>query len=433
MKSYYSEGSTEKVFTKAELKTALHQAFDKIGPKKRILILPPDITRFHSRAGEITGIAYNYYRDAVKAIMPALGTHVPMTKAEIRKMFGDVPPTLIRDHDWRNDVVTLGEIPEHTLEKISEGKVSYSWPVQVNKLLLEGDFDLILSIGQVVPHEVIGMANYTKNIFVGIGGQDGINKSHYLGAAYGMERIMGRTDNPVRYIMDEAYEQFGQDLPVVFIQTVIGAGTISAGTESPGELAMKGLFISEDRTAFEQASELALKVNFTMLEKPLNTVVVYLDPEEFRSTWLGNKSIYRTRMALADGGHLIVLAPGVSTFGEDPEIDRLIRKYGYKGTDTVLSQVEAQDDLKQNLSAAAHLIHGSSDDRFSITYCPGGLSREEIESAGYQYGDIENMMELYKPQEKQDGFCTVNGKEVYFISNPALGLWACRERFNSDK
>ncbi len=423
---YYSEGSVEKIFTKQELKSALHQAFDKIGSKKRVLIIPPDITRYHSRAGEITEIAYNYYGEAVKAIMPALGTHVPMTDTEIGKMFGSIPRSLFKDHDWRNDVVTLGEIPAETLEKISEGKVSYSWPVQVNKLLLEGDFDLMLSIGQVVPHEVIGMANYTKNIFIGTGGQDGINKSHYLGAAYGMERIMGRADNPVRYIMDEAYEQFGENLPVVFIQTVIG-------TEPSGELGMKGLYISKDRTAFEQASELALKVNFIMLEKPLKTVVVYLDPEEFRSTWLGNKSIYRTRMALADGGHLIVLAPGVSTFGEDPEIDKLIREYGYKGTKKVLADVEVQDDLKENLSAAAHLIHGSSDGRFSITYCPGGLSKEEIEAAGYEYGDIKAMMELYKPQEKQDGYYTINDEEIYFISNPALGLWACRERFISDK
>ncbi len=421
---YYSEGSVEKIFTKQELKSALHQAFDKIGPKKRVLIIPPDITRYHSRAGEITEIAYNYYGEAVKAIMPALGTHVPMTDAEIGKMFGSIPRSLFKDHDWRNDVVNLGEIPAETLEKISEGKVSYSWPVQVNKLLLEGDFDLMLSIGQVVPHEVIGMANYTKNIFVGTGGQDGINKSHYLGAVYGMERIMGRADNPVRYIVDEAYEQFGENLPVVFIQTVIG-------TESSGELAMKGLYISKDRTAFVQASELALKVNFIMLEKPLKTVVVYLDPEEFRSTWLGNKSIYRTRMALADGGHLIVLAPGVSTFGEDPEIDKLIRKYGYKGTKKVLIDVEVQDDLKENLSAAAHLIHGSSDGRFSITYCPGGLSKEEVEAAGYEYGDIKAMMELYNPQEKQDGYYTINDEEIYFISNPALGLWACRERFNA--
>jgi len=421
---YYSEGSSEKVFTKSELKEALHQAFKKIGPRKRVLIIPPDITRFHSRAGEITEIAYNYYGDAVKAIMPALGTHVPMTTAEIKKMFGTVPTELFRDHDWRNDVVSLGEIPAETLERVSEGKVSYSWPVQVNKLLLEGDFDLMLSIGQVVPHEVVGMANYTKNIFVGTGGQDGINKSHYLGAAYGMERIMGRADNPVRYVLDEAYNQFGNDLPIVFIQTVVG-------TEPSGELAMKGLYVSEDRTAFEQASDLALKVNFTMLDKPLKTVVVYLDPEEFRSTWLGNKSIYRTRMALADGGRLIVLAPGVSTFGEDSEIDKLIRKYGYKGTEKVLADVEAQDDLKQNLSAAAHLIHGSSDGRFSITYCPGGLSREEVEAAGYEYGDIEAMMKLYKPQEKQDGYYQVDGKEVYFIVNPALGLWACRDRFNA--
>src|SRR3990172_7027781 len=134
---------------------------------------------------------------------------------------------------------------------------------------------------------------------------------------------------------------------------------------------------------FSRAADLSLRVNFTLLDAPLKKVVVYLDPSEFKSTWLGNKSIYRTRMAMADGGELVILAPGLKEFGEDPEIDRLIRKYGYRGTPATLAAVQANPELANNLSAAAHLIHGSSEGRFRITYCPGSQMRAEaIRSVG---------------------------------------------------
>jgi len=157
--------------------------------------------------------------------------------------------------------------------------------------------------------------------------------------------------------------------------------------------------------------------------------VVYLAPHEFHSTWLGNKAIYRTRMAIADQGELIVLAPGVKTFGEDSEIDRLIRKYGYRTTPEVMRFTEENDELRNNLSAAAHLIHGSSENRFRITYCPGGLTRDEIEGVGYQYASLEEMTRRYDPSVLRDGWNTTDeGERVYYIRNPALGLWACERR-----
>jgi nickel-dependent lactate racemase len=302
--------------------------------------------------------------------------------------------------------------------------VDYPWPAQVNKLLVEGDHDLILSLGQVVPHEVIGMANYNKNIFVGTGGSEGINKSHFIGAAYGMERIMGRAINPVRKVLNYASEHFAKDMPIIYLQTVVGK-------DESGKLVVRGLYIGDDMECFEKAAELSLKENFEMLDKPLKKVVVYLDPSEFKSTWLGNKSIYRTRMALDDGGELIVLAPGLQEFGEDKEIDKLIRKYGYLTTPEILDLTEKNDDLKNNLSATAHLIHGSSENRFSITYCPGQLTKEEIESVNYQYADLGEMLKKYNPEQLKDGFNTMpDGEEIFYISNPALGLWAFSERFN---
>lgn len=419
----YSKGSATTVLTETDIKEGLYSAFEKLGERKKILAIPPDFTRFHSRAGDITRYAYHFYKEKMTDILPALGTHFEMTEKEIREMFGDVPKELFRVHRWKEDLHTLGEVPSEFVNKVSEGKLNYTWPAQVNKLLVDGGFDLILSIGQVVPHEVIGMANYNKNIFVGTGGREGINKSHFLGAVYGMERIMGRADSPVRKVLNYASDNFAKHLPIIYVQTVISK-------DESGKLVMRGLFIGDDFECYKLAADLSLEVNFIMLEKPLKKVVVYLDPHEFKSTWLGNKSVYRTRMAIDDGGELIVLAPGLREFGEDKDIDKLIRKYGYVTTPEVLKAVEDNDDLKNNLSAAAHLIHGSSENRFTITYCPGNISKEEIESVNFQYAELASMMEKYNPEKLKDGFNTMpDCEEIFYISNPALGLWAYRERF----
>jgi nickel-dependent lactate racemase len=421
---YFAKGSEDTDLTEKEIKEALYSSFEKIGKSKKVLAIPPDFTRYHSMAGTLTRYSYNYYKEKMTDILPAIGTHYPMTDDEIAKMFGDVPRSLFRDHKWKEDLVTLGIVPSEFIREVSEGKVSYDWKAQLNKLLVEGGFDMILSIGQVVPHEVIGMANHNKNIFIGVGGKDAINKSHFLGAVYGMERMMGRADTPVRKVLNYATEKFGKDLPIVYVLTVMGK-------DINNRLVMRGLYIGDDLECFNLAAALSLKVNFIMLEKPLNKVVVYLDPLEFKSTWLGNKSIYRTRMAIADNGELIVLALGLREFGEDKGIDKLIRKYGYYTTPEILKHVEENDDLKNNLGAAAHLIHGSSENRFKITYCPGHITKEEIESVNFNYADLNQMIKKYDPENLKDGFNIVDGEEIFYISNPALGLWSFKDNFKN--
>ena len=422
MSLFFAAGSPTTELSDAEGRAGLFEALDKLGARRRVLAIPPDFTRFHSRAGRFTEWAWERYGDALAAVLPALGTHRPVSEEERRVMFGATPGELFRTHDWRKDVVTLGEVPGEFIHEVSEGKVDYAWPAQVNRLLREGGYDLILSIGQVVPHEVVGMAGGNKNIFIGTGGPLGIHRSHFLGAVYGMELMMGRVDTPVRRVLNCASKRFAGDLPIVYVLTVIGKN-------DAGALVLRGLYIGDDPECFGLAAELSLKANFLMLDREISKAVVFLDPHEFRSTWLGNKSIYRTRMALADGADLIVLAPGVQEFGEDAAIDKLIRQYGYCGTPAALEAVRRDPELAANLSAAAHLIHGSSEERFSIRYCSGRLSREEIEGVGYQYGDLSEMMKKYDPSSLRDGYNTVDGEEVFFISNPGLGLWAYAERF----
>jgi len=421
MSLYCAHGSVETDLSPLELKDLLTEALAKLGKRNRVLAVPPDSSRGQSRAGDLTGYIYDYYRDRLEAVLPAIGTHTPMRPDQLSLMFPAVPLESFRVHNWRTDVETLGEVPAEFIREQSEGKLDYAIPAQVNRLITQGGFDLILSIGQVVPHEVIGMANYAKNILIGTGGREFINRSHYLSAVYGLERLLGRADNPVRNVLNYASDRFLRHLPIVYVLTVVGR-------RASGGLAVRGLFIGDDIECFHLAAELSLKVNFELLDEPLHKAVVYLDPREFHSTWIGNKAVYRTRMALADGAELIILAPGAREFGEDPAIDKLLRKYGYRGTPATLAAVKANADLAAELSAAAHMIHASSEGRFTITWCPGHLTKEEIESVGFNYGDLNEMLARYDPQKLSHGYNKVEGEEVFFIANPGLGLWAQRGR-----
>ena len=420
----YKIAETEKGLTREEIRDALLASIEGRALKK-VLIIPPDFTRYHSNAGYITNIYYHALteRGAAVDVMPALGTHAPVSDEQREAMFGDIPAERFLVHDWRHDVVRLGEIPAGFVSEITEGLWKEPVSVEVNRRIMDESYDLVISPGQVVPHEVIGMSNHAKNLFVGTGGSDMINKSHMIGAVYGMERMMGRDHTPVRKLFDYGVEHFLKERPLLWVLTVT--------TAPQGEIVTHGLFIGEGRECLTEAVKLAQKKNIDFVPHGVKKCVVYLDPSEFKSTWLGNKAVYRTRMMLADGGELIVLAPGVERFGEDDECDRLIRKYGYRGRLQTLEAFEKPEnaDLRENMGAAAHLIHGSSDGRFSITYAVKSITRDEIESVGFASADYDEMAKKYDPAKLSYGYNTVDGEEIYYIPNPALGLWIDRERF----
>ncbi len=397
------------------------------GAVRNALVIPPDFTRFHSNAGFITQVFYRLLtaRGASVDVMPALGTHVPVSEPQWKTMFGDIPYSKMIVHNWRTDVVKLGEVPADEIGRITEGLWKDPVDVEVNRLIMDPKYDLIVSPGQVVPHEVIGMANHAKNLFVGCGGADMINKSHMIGAVCGMEKAMGRDHTPVRRIFDYAFDHFVSDRPILWVLTV--------NTAPGGRITSHGIFIGEGRNCLTEAVKLAQEKNIDYVEHGLRKCVVYLDPSEFTSTWLGNKAVYRTRMAMADDGELIILAPGVHQFGEDRTVDGLIRKYGYRGRLHTLEVFRREDaaDLRANMGAAAHLIHGSSDGRFSITYCVKEITRAEVEGVGFKSASYDEMAAKYDPAKLKYGYNTVDGEEVYFIPNPALGLWINKEKFNA--
>lgn len=390
---------------------------------RKVLLIPPDVTRYHSKAGFIAGCYYECLKEtAIVDVMPALGTHVPMTRAEFTDMYPKIPYERMLIHRWKTDTIHIGDVPGSLIFKWTEGVESEPLVCEVNRLLLDPSYDLIVSIGQVVPHEVIGMANYTKNILVGCGGSQTIHRSHMIGALFGMERMMGKDHTPVREALDYGVGHFLKDRPIEYALTVT--------TAPQGETITHGLFIGRDRDGFEAAVALAQEKNLNFLDRGIYTCVVYLDPKEFKTTWLGNKAIYRTRMAINEGGRLIVLAPGVHQFGEDEAIDHLIRKYGYRGRDQVIRWYQSEPDLKQNMATAAHLIHGSTEGRFEVVYAAGKMSPQEVESVGYTSGDYQELIKKYPIEQLKSGWNQLTtGEEIFYIPNPALGLWIDRNRF----
>lgn len=410
---------TDGGLTEAEIDAAVSRIASTCSGGK-VLLIPPDQSRLYSGCGVLTAKLYARLSDSGVTcnVLPALGTHEPMTDAQLTQFFGSgIPRERFLRHDWRRDTVSLGAIPADKIAAITGGLMREPFPVEVNRTLLTGGYDRIVSLGQVVPHEVIGMSNYTKNILVGVGGSSMIGKSHLLGALYGAERMMGRTDTPVRSVFDYAEERFLSSLPLLYVMTV--------ATEQNGRAAVHGIFAGRSREAFEAAAALSKRKNIVFTEKPFRKCVVRLEPREFTSTWIGNKAIYRTRMAMADGGELIILAPGVRKFGEDEKNDALIRKYGYPGREKVRRLLETDAELRENTSAASVMIFGSTEGRFTVTYCTRDLSGEELERAGYTYRPFSEADAEYGGGRFFQGWNrTPDGEELYYIDNPAVGLWS---------
>lgn len=435
-----ADGGPDRTITAAELAAHVdaivrHHVLDR--GARRVLLVPPDHTRLHSRAGEITVLLLDRLEGAgcEVAVLPAIGTHVPMTTADADRLFGGhIPHDRLLRHDWRGDLVSLGEIAAGEVAVLARGRFGEPVPVAVARELVAG-WDLVVSIGQVVPHEVIGMANFTKNLVIGLGGAPTIDRSHFLGAVSDMEQIMGRADSPVRELVDAAFDRFvGPTVAVLWVLTVMEA--TGDGVVQRGLYVGQGSSSSTGGAAYRAAAVLAAEVNVERVEEPLDRVVCWLDPDEFASTWLANKAIYRTRMAIADGGELIVLAPGVVRFGEDGAVDRLIRRHGYRGTGATLRAVSTDPDLAANLGAAAHLIHGSTEGRFRVTYCTdpdrGGLTRAEVEGVGYRWRPLaEAGAELAVDGRTATGpRVDADGEPFAFIANPALGLWVGRHHLS---
>ncbi|HEV2968880.1 MAG TPA: lactate racemase domain-containing protein [Pirellulales bacterium] len=403
--------------------TARRKLCDK---PRRVLLLPPDITRMHSGAGRITEILYNLLVDEAEVhVIPTLGQHVPHSVDQNRRMFGSIPNELIHAHDWRGGCIAVGEVPARMVDQQTDGLADWPLPIVLNRMLMEGPWDLVINVGHVVPHEVLGFANHNKNYFIGLGGKDLICAAHMMAAACGIENNLGNLITPLRACFNWAEDQYLSQLPDLYVQVVLAR---NAG----GQLVHTGLYVGDDLETYLAAARQSREQNITLLDEPIDKIVCVMQGDEFFSTWVADKAIYRTRMALADGGELVIIAPGLKRFGEQPDVDALIRKYGYVGTERVMEQYRRNADMQDLAHATAHLIHGSTEGRFTVTYAPGHLSRAEIEQVNYRYADIGQMMDRYQPSRRQQGWNTTDdGERFYFIPTPSAGLWATREKLFS--
>ncbi len=395
---------------------------------KRVLLLPPDITRAHSGSGWIVEELYKIFTadGADVHLIPTLGQHVPHTPEQNKWMFGSVPEEKIHVHDWRSGSTVIGEVPSSFVKEVSGGKVDWAIPVSLDNFLLNGNWDLVLNVGHVVPHEVLGFANHNKNYFIGLGGKDMICASHLMAACCGIENNLGTLTTPLRKCFNKAEEDYLGFLPDAYFEVVMAY-------DAEGKLVHTGVYAGDDVETYLEAARASQKQNITVVP-PLKKIVAVMQGDEFYSTWVANKAIYRTRKALAQGGELLIIAPGLERFGEQPEIDAIIRKYGYSGTENVMrlyKECPDDGDLKNFAVGTAHLIHGSSEGRFKITYAPGKMSQKDIESVCFNYADINETLKRYNPAELKNGFNTMpDGEEVYFISTPSAGLWSTADRLN---
>jgi len=391
---------------------------------KRVLLLPPDITRAHSGAGWMTEHLYYFFSQMADVyVIPTLGQHVPHTEEQNKWMFGSIPEIKILKHNWKTDGKRIGTIPADYVTKITEGKAIWEIPISINKHVLEEPWDIIINIGHVVPHEVLGFANHNKNYFIGLGGKETICASHMAAACFGIENNLGSLVTPLRHCYNKAESEYLGQLPDIYIQLVMGYNT-------ENKLVHTGFYCGNDVDTYLMAAQQSMAQNITVVP-PLKKVVAIMQGDEFFSTWVANKAIYRTRKAMADGGELIIIAPGLKRFGEQDEVDKIIRTYGYVGTEKVMKLWKEQKELQDLTHATAHLIHGSSEDRFKITYAPGHLSEEEIRSVNFDFLDYNKALEIYRPDKLKNGFNTLaNGEEIYFISTPSAGLWTTKDKLS---
>jgi len=392
---------------------------------KRVLLLPPDLTRAHSHSGKITELLYKALPDAEIAVIPTLGQHVPHTEEENRWMFGSIPNSKIFAHDWRNGVTHLGAVPASVVKETTGGKADWEIPVDLNSMLIDQQWDLVINIGHVVPHEVLGFANHNKNYFIGLGGKETICASHIAAAVYGIENNLGCLITPLRACYNWAEDNLLGHIPDVYLQIVMQR-------DERNKLVISGLYVGDDLDTYLRAARRSREQNITTFPNPVKKIVAVMQADEFRATWVANKAVYRTRMAIADGGELLIIAPGVERFGEQPEVDALIRKHGYKGTDHTLALYKTEADMQEIPHGVAHLIHGSTEGRFTIRYAPGHLTRAEIEKVGYEFADVAEMQARYSPDKMKEGWNTMpDGEEVFYISTPSAGLWSTQAKLDN--
>lgn len=338
---------------------------------KRILLIIPDTTRT-SPLPVIFPALHELLAPTARKIdaLVALGTHPPIPEETICQLLGITEEerttryanTELFNHEWDNpeQLSTLGELTAAQTAEISDGLLSENVPVQINRHI--HNYDLLLVVGPVFPHEVVGFSGGNKYFFPGISGPELLNFFHWLGALITNCGIIGVKKTPVRQVVDQS----AQFIPV---ERRCLASVVD-GKANP-----YGLFYGTPESAWEQAADLSAQVHIRRVPKPFSQVLSCAPPM-YDELWVAGKCMYKMEPVVADGGELIIYAPHMTeistTHGE------MIERIGYHVRDYFTKQPERFHDVPRGVLAHSthvrgqgHYENGIETPRIKVTLASG--------------------------------------------------------------
>jgi nickel-dependent lactate racemase len=347
------EGTSQKVvLTEQDISKVISQEFPSdVTAGKEILVLTPDTTRTCPLPMMIRLLHDKIGNNAARLdYMVALGTHTPLSDEAILKLYGvsaKERQTLFKNtqflnHRWDlpDTLVRIGWIEEEKIEELSEGRLKERVPVDINKAIY--DYDLIIVLGPVFPHEVVGFSGGAKYLFPGISGGEFLHSFHWLGAVVTCPGTIGIKHTPVREVINQAMRLV--DVEVRCLAMVV---------KNQDELF--GLSAGGCKEAWSQAADISAKVHIIVKDKAYHTVLGVCPPM-YDEIWTGGKVMYKLEQVVADDGKLIIYAPHIS------EISRTwghyMEKIGYHVRDYFLEQPDKFSDIPRGVLAHSTHVRG---------------------------------------------------------------------------
>ena len=341
-------GSTTENLTEETVQSLLVEALDDAQfDGKRLLVIIPDSTRT-APIPMMFRLLYDILGERVARLdyLIALGTHAPMSEEAIARLVGasaeeraeKYPKSQIYNHLWDNPdtFVTLGQITEDEIEEITGGLMRQAVDIRLNKMVF--DYDQIIICGPTFPHEVVGFSGGNKYFCDGIGGDEVINFSHWLGAVITSYDVIGTKYTPVRQVIDKAAGFI--DKPKLCLSMVVKGYDLA------------GLYIGTPEEAYEAAAELSSQLHIVWVDKPFKRVLSVM-PEMYDDIWTGAKGMYKMEPAIADGGEVVIYAPHIDEISYTH--GKLIDEVGYHVRDYFMKQWDQFEDYPGGV--LAHSTH----------------------------------------------------------------------------
>lgn len=344
-------GSPDHSCMEEEVRTLLEEGTPvRLFDRKRVLVLTPDATRTCPLPMMIRSVVDVIGARAAKLdFMVALGTHTPLAQKDILKLYGiDSRRKMFRgieffNHEWdrQESFARIGTFTHEEVEDLSEGRLKEKVPLVINKRIF--DYDLVLIVGPVFPHEVVGYSGGAKYLFPGISGGDFLHFFHWLGAVITCKNIIGIKDTPVRRAIDKAMEKV--PVPVHCVAMVVNENSN-----------LCGLYVGHVREAWSKAAELSSQVHVKTKKKPFR-VVLGRAPAMYDEIWTAGKVMYKLEQVVADQGTLIIYGPHIREISRT--WGKAIERIGYHTRDYFLAQMERFGDIPRGVLAHSTHVRGT--------------------------------------------------------------------------